>query len=646
MSGLLPRDGTSSGTTFDSITCNNITVNNTAIIRSLITSNLSFSNISATTATVSGLATVGNLKISIAPTLSTTLTALVRETDGTININSSFVDLSTAQVITSKTINSASNTVQVNGTNINNLINQDLRTSASPSFQNLQIIAGSSQLIITKQDAGTTQLWTFGTGIKSLLSGTYDIVGTSLGQILTNKTLTLPVITSISNSGTVTIPTGTDTLVNLNGVQALTNKTINSASNTLQVSGTNINSLISATNPLLTTSSPTFASPNVTNLTATTSVTANSMLTNTLSERTLSAGISSTSNVSLTYASTTGNLTVNTPVNAVNMTSTVPSPLNVGFGSTSTHGTIFTIVESMFVTQVLFPVAFWVSGAVTRQWAIWNAGGSPITTDSITTAAPVGLFYTKTLASPILLTPGTYTVGAEMFVGDLSSSNSAVFTSAFSSVAGRSLTGSFGFPTSAGIANQLLGGSFAYRLVSSTFSVINGTVRIPQSIITPTSTLTLPSTTDTLVGRDTTDTLTSKTIAGLNATGAGVTFYTGKCLRFYASATTVGAVTSTINTIGTPNNTNIIVNALITGFCTVSGGLDLGKYVGYSSSYVANNNAGTLTVATIASNNARSGSFAGATVTITSSGTALLIQVNGIAGDTIAWTSEVNIIYQ
>jgi len=47
-------------------------------------------------------------------------------------------------------------------------------------------------------------------------------------QTLTNKTLTTPVITSISNSGTVTIPTGADTLVNLASAQTLTTKTLTS----------------------------------------------------------------------------------------------------------------------------------------------------------------------------------------------------------------------------------------------------------------------------------------------------------------------------------------------------------------------------------------------------------------------------------
>lgn len=45
-------------------------------------------------------------------------------------------------------------------------------------------------------------------------------------QTLTNKTLTTPVITSISNSGTVTVPSGTDTLVGRATTDTLTNKTL------------------------------------------------------------------------------------------------------------------------------------------------------------------------------------------------------------------------------------------------------------------------------------------------------------------------------------------------------------------------------------------------------------------------------------
>lgn len=53
-------------------------------------------------------------------------------------------------------------------------------------------------------------------------------------QTLTNKTLTLPIIASISNGGTVTLPAGTRTLVARDTTDTLTNKTIDGDLNTFQ----------------------------------------------------------------------------------------------------------------------------------------------------------------------------------------------------------------------------------------------------------------------------------------------------------------------------------------------------------------------------------------------------------------------------
>jgi hypothetical protein len=60
-----------------------------------------------------------------------------------------------------------------------------------------------------------------------------DIVGTTDTQTLTNKTLTSPVISSISNTGTVTLPTSTTTLVGRDTSDTLANKTIDAGSNTI-----------------------------------------------------------------------------------------------------------------------------------------------------------------------------------------------------------------------------------------------------------------------------------------------------------------------------------------------------------------------------------------------------------------------------
>jgi hypothetical protein len=91
-----------------------------------------------------------------------------------------------------------------------------------------------------------------GTGIDTTGAGntlTIDIdstVATLTGtQTLTNKTLTTPVISTISNTGTITLPTSTDTLVGRATTDTLTNKTLTSPTVTTAtlngaVSGTSI----------------------------------------------------------------------------------------------------------------------------------------------------------------------------------------------------------------------------------------------------------------------------------------------------------------------------------------------------------------------------------------------------------------------
>jgi hypothetical protein len=88
-------------------------------------------------------------------------------------------------------------------------------------------------LSYTGSATGTVTSITAGTGLSGgtiTSTGTIAIdntVATLTGsQTLTNKTLTTPVISSISNTGTLTLPTSTDTLVGRATTDTLTNKTL------------------------------------------------------------------------------------------------------------------------------------------------------------------------------------------------------------------------------------------------------------------------------------------------------------------------------------------------------------------------------------------------------------------------------------
>ncbi len=72
-------------------------------------------------------------------------------------------------------------------------------------------------------------------------NATGTIVLRNSTDTLTNKTLTTPIIASISNSGTMTVPTGGGTLATIGGTQTLTNKTLTSPTlNTAKI-GTSLN---------------------------------------------------------------------------------------------------------------------------------------------------------------------------------------------------------------------------------------------------------------------------------------------------------------------------------------------------------------------------------------------------------------------
>ena len=129
---------------------------------------------------------------------------------------------------------------------------------AAPTFRSL-VAADIPNLSAAKITSGTLSPTVGGTGVANNAANTLTFTGNfSLGltlsantsvtlptagtlatlagaETLTNKTLTAPIIATISNTGTLTLPTATDTLVGRATTDTLTNKTISGASNTLTV---------------------------------------------------------------------------------------------------------------------------------------------------------------------------------------------------------------------------------------------------------------------------------------------------------------------------------------------------------------------------------------------------------------------------
>jgi hypothetical protein len=102
------------------------------------------------------------------------------------------------------------------------------------------------------------------------------VVGTTNTQTLTNKTLTAPVISVISNTGALSLPTSTDTLVGKATTDTLTNKTFDTAGtgNVLKINGTTISGTSGTGSVVLAVSPTVTGTALATNLTASGTVTA------------------------------------------------------------------------------------------------------------------------------------------------------------------------------------------------------------------------------------------------------------------------------------------------------------------------------------------------------------------------------------
>lgn len=252
MSGLLPRTQPNSGAgTFTSLTVQSLDVTAAAFINTLVSNSISTNSINISMLSIGTINGTPNLNLV--------------GTDVTVN-GTDILTTTNTEIVSNKTIDSAANTLTItnsplSGANVNTLINQPLLVTSSPSFGSVvtigAVIAGSGCQGLfghfnTINDETVANLCTVN-GVNPLTTNTNltahiaattahgttsSIVGINDAQTLTNKTLTAPIISTISNTGTLTLPTTTGTLALVS--QIPTNATFVDLTTTQTITGSKI----------------------------------------------------------------------------------------------------------------------------------------------------------------------------------------------------------------------------------------------------------------------------------------------------------------------------------------------------------------------------------------------------------------------
>lgn len=614
-SGLLPRNSSAVSSDFTNITCSNITVNSTAIVRNLIASNLSFTNISATNATISNLATIGALKVTIAPSTSSSISALTRETDGTITVSNNLVGLSGTQTITGvKTFNTGTtrfNAVNVGGSDpVSGDPMQGTFSLFNTSLQSTTILCGSSlssnRTLTTPNASGTIALTsdlanyvdlttnqtvaglkTFGPFLDvrftnpGIIDDKITYGSTNLiYQDLLNGTgsRTLQLNTNLSGfPRTVQFPDANLTVVGTDTSQALTNKTINSGSNSILITSgplvsQNINSLIDQ------------------------------------DVRQLSNPIFSTVQIG-----------------------PIPSIQDVTIDKTDA-GSCAIHVEG--------------GGQYTFKDGVYDIVGTNIQqtlsnknlVDSSTRIVDVG-DNTRVLSFDIIGTTGTGTI-----LQTVQTANRTItLPDASTTLVGDNNTATLSNKSLVDVLTRIVDQTDPTKYFYVDVGGSPGTFTAIVTGQTGNRFLLTPDITGTIIVDVGNQTLQNKTIANLVATGTQQSLLSNKKVSGYFSVSTTGATSATIQNIalvfsGTTLTINVEANALCTA---ISAGTDLNKIRGFSATFVAKNIGGTITTYTIVNSVAGDAAYA-PTISLVASVAAVTLTFTGVANDTITcagnWT--------